>query len=213
MENDAWKNARMKSTALVVFTIVLLFHIQCVRDKSVIEPMPLLQSNYFPIKVGQTWHYQVKQNEHIATPPFRNIWHVGAEKWTLVQKNDADSILVFAVNFSGIKISIDTTGIADTTFDQAFSAELPVFLQEGRLIMLGRSEDAPIFFDNWLGNVNFQIYFPDSTKHSLILTSDNYSNNRWQYSLERNIGLRNGEWSANYIFGSYFLQYGLMDLD
>jgi len=210
MDVDTRNPARR--TIFLCILLVPIFFIACTRDTSMNTPQPLLHSDYFPLKLGHTWHYHVKHNEHISTPPFRNIWHIGAEQWTLLQKNDADSSLVFDISFTGIKISIDTSGVADTTFDQIFSAELPVYLIDGRLENVGQVEH-PVFFDDWLNSVDFQMHFPDSSNQALRIYSDDFSNTQWHYSIERNIGLVSGEWIQHAIFGSFYLEYLLFQND
>ena len=192
--------------------LLLLFFCQCTRDKSINEATSLVRSAYFPMHIGRTWSYHVNYNERISTPPFSNVWYTGAERWTLTQKDDAGSSLIFDVNFTGMKIFIDTSGLADSISDQSFFARLAVHLQNGRFVDDDETE-AEVFFDNWLRNVDFQIAFPDSSGPSVAVLSPDVSNDRWQYTLERNVGLRSGEWTADYVFGSFHLEYLLFEED
>lgn len=212
MKTRVGKFSDVKWPVFTAVVFMLLSLCLCTRDKSINEATSLLRSAYFPMQVGHTWSYHVNYNERINTPPFSNIWYSGAEHWTLTQKNDADSSLVFDVNFTGMKISIDTSGVADSISDQSFSAQLAVHLLNGRLVDDDDTE-AEVFLDNWLHEADFQIVFPDSSGPTVTISSAEFSNTRRQYTLERGVGMRSGEWTADYVFGSFHLEYLLFEKD
>ncbi len=201
-----------KLKRLTVLPIVFFVVVQCTRDKSVNEPMPMLAFDYFPLKIGHTWSYHVNYNERISTSPFRNVWFTGAEHWTVIEKNDADSTLVFDISFVGKKIQLDTSGVADSIQDLSFSDRLSLFLHKGRITVFEDAE-SKVFFDDWLRNVEFRINFSDSSATSIQITSNGFSNARWTCTLERDVGMRSGEWTADYAFGSFHLEYLLFEED
>lgn len=168
---------------------------------------------YFPLKIGNIWKYNVERRIWIYEPPFPETYHEGNETWEIKNIYLPDSTIFLETSFAGIKVESDSSTHLDTIKISNSKVQIALKLKDSSLVKIldvGWPDNTSIFASlmDILRN-NFKIIYPYKSDSVIVEIYDNSV--LGSCTLKKGLGMTYMSIYEFWIYGSLTIKYKLIE--